>query len=160
VKFAISDLRQQPGFFDLVADRIWTAWWKRHGVARDYIVARLRENLSAQTIPFALVAHEGEAFLGTASVIASDLDERPQYTPWVAAVWIEPEFRARRVGTALVAAATEKAFGLGSQQVFLCAAPPRRSYYERLGWAPIEEDVGDLQLTVFRKEREGATFAP
>ena len=43
---AISDLRQRPDFFDAVADRIWQAWWKRHGVPLDYITARLTENLA------------------------------------------------------------------------------------------------------------------
>ena len=84
--FTISDLRQCPEFFDIVAERIWQAWWKADGHPFDYISGRLRENLSDTPIPFALVAHDGETFLGTASVIASDLAERPQFTPWVAAV--------------------------------------------------------------------------
>src|ERR1700687_4196976 len=94
--FAISDLRQCPEFFDIVADRIWQAWWKADGHPLDYISGRLRENMNATPIPFALVAHDGKSFLGTASVIASDLPERPQLTPWVAAVWVEAH--ARRGG--------------------------------------------------------------
>lgn len=73
--FTISDLRQFPEFFDIVAERIWQAWWKADGHPLDYISGRLRENLSDTPIPFALVAHDGETFLGTASVIASDLAE-------------------------------------------------------------------------------------
>jgi hypothetical protein len=76
--FTISDLRQFPEFFDIVAERIWQAWWKADGHPLDYISGRLRENLSDTPIPFALVAHDGETFLGTASVIASDLAERPE----------------------------------------------------------------------------------
>jgi GNAT superfamily N-acetyltransferase len=100
--FTISDLRQRPAFFDSVADRIWQAWWKADGHPLDYITVRLRENLSAAPIPFALVAHDAEGFLGTASVIASDLAERPHLTPWIAAVWVEPQARRRGVGAALV----------------------------------------------------------
>ncbi|MBR1218174.1 GNAT family N-acetyltransferase [Bradyrhizobium sp. U87765 SZCCT0131] len=151
--YSISDLRQRPDFFDTVADRIWSAWWQRHGVARGYIVGRLQENLGAAAIPFALVAHRDDVFMGMASVIASDLDERPQYTPWVAAVWVEPQFRTQRLGGALVDAATEAAFRLGEPCLYLCAAAPRRAFYERLGWQPIEEQVGELRLTVFRKDR-------
>jgi hypothetical protein len=84
--FTISDLRQCPEFFDTVADRIWREWWQLNGYPLEYISTRLRENMDAAPIPFALVAHEGEKFLGTSSVIASDLEERPQLTPWVAAV--------------------------------------------------------------------------
>ena len=71
--FTISDLRQRPQFFDTVADRIWQAWWKADGHPLDYISGRLRENMRATPIPLALVAHDGESFLGTASVIASGL---------------------------------------------------------------------------------------
>ena len=76
--FTISDLRQHPEFFDTVADRIWQAWWRDGGHPLDYISGRLRENMNATPIPFALVAHDGKSFVGTTSVIASDLPERPQ----------------------------------------------------------------------------------
>ena len=75
--FTISDLRQCPEFFDIVADRTWQAWWKDGGHPLEYISDRLRENMKATPIPFALVAHDGKSFLGTTSVIASDLPERP-----------------------------------------------------------------------------------
>ena len=150
---AISDLRQRPEFFDAVADRIWRAWWQPNGVPLDYIVGRLRENMVASPIPCAFVAHVGEAFAGTASIIASDLDERPQCTPWVAAVWIEPAFRSRGVGRQLVDHATAYAFGLGVPRVYLTARPARRSYYEELGWTPIEDGVGGLRMTVFARDR-------
>jgi len=100
--FTISDLRQRPEFFDTVSDRIWRAWWQADGHPLEYISTRLRDDMNDAPIPFALVAHDGEMFLGTASVIASDLEERPQLTPWVAAVWVEPQARQHGVGGALV----------------------------------------------------------
>jgi N-acetylglutamate synthase-like GNAT family acetyltransferase len=150
--FAISDLRQRPEFFDHVAERIWQAWWKADGHPLDYISGRLRENLSATPIPFALIAHDGEAFLGTASVIASDLAERPQFTPWVAAVWVDLQARQRGVGAALVDRAVQDCFALGVGRAFLCARPHRSAYYERLGWNPIERDVGPHQMSVLIRD--------
>lgn len=147
----ISDLRQVPEFFDTVADRIWQAWWKRHGVPETYIVERLRENMKGNDLPIALVAHRGAAFLGTASLLVSDLDERPQYTPWVAAVWTDPDARGQGVAPALIECAYTEAFARGHDKVYLCAAPPRRDYYLHLGWKPIEDEVGPLRLTVFEK---------
>jgi N-acetylglutamate synthase-like GNAT family acetyltransferase len=150
--FTISDLRQCPEFFDTVAERIWQAWWKADGHPIDYISGRLRESLSATPIPFALVAHHGEAFLGTASVIASDLAERPQFTPWVAAVWVDPEARQRGVGAALVDRAAQDCFALGVARAFLCARPQRAGFYERLGWTSIEREVGRHQLSVLIRD--------
>jgi GNAT superfamily N-acetyltransferase len=147
--FAISDLRQRPEFFDAVADRIWRAWWKEIGYPLDYITGRLTENLNAEPIPIALVAHNGAEFLGTASVIASDLEQRPQLTPWVAAVWVEPQARSRGVGRALVRRAARDCFALGIARAYLCARPALTSFYERIGWTAIEHDVGEHGLTIF-----------
>jgi GNAT superfamily N-acetyltransferase len=151
----ISDLRQRPEFFDTVADRIWRAWWKERGFPLSYIAGRMQENLNADPLPIALVAHEGATFLGTSSVIASDLEDLPQYTPWVAAVWVDPQYRERQIGRALVARAANDVFDLGIDRVYLCAAKGRRNFYVRQGWVPIEEDVGSRQVTVFALERAG-----
>src|SRR5699024_8223156 len=113
---------------------------------------RLHENLAPSPIPLALVAHEGGRFLGTASVIASDLPERPHLTPWVAAVWVEPDARRRGLGAALVNRATQACFDLGAAAAYLCARPERHAFYERLGWTKMESDVGPSCLGVFIRD--------
>jgi GNAT superfamily N-acetyltransferase len=150
--FTISDLRQRPEFCDTVADRIWQAWWEPDDYPLDFISGRLRENMSAAPIPFALVAHDGERFLGTASVIASDLAERPQMTPWVAAVWVEQEARRHGVGAALVDRAARECFALGVSRAYLCARPRLSRFYEGLGWTAFERKVGPHQMSVFVRE--------
>jgi N-acetylglutamate synthase-like GNAT family acetyltransferase len=158
--FTISDLRQRPEFFHTVADRIWQGWWKADGHPLDYISGRLRENLSATPIPFALVAHHGETFLGTASVIASDFAERPQFTPWVAAVWVDPQARQHGAGAALVDRAAQDCFALGVSRVFLCARPPLTPYYERLGWTAIEREIGQHRMSVLIRNAVNINRSP
>jgi GNAT superfamily N-acetyltransferase len=153
MNFAISDLRQRPEFFDCVADRIWNAWWKSRGFPLSHIRGLLEANMNAETIPFALVAHESATFLGTASVIASDLDELPQYTPWVAAVWVDAAYRQHRVGRSLVARAADDVFALGIDRAYLYAAEVRRNFYLRQGWQPILENFGPRGVTVYVRNR-------
>jgi GNAT superfamily N-acetyltransferase len=152
--FTISDLRRRPEFFDHVADRIWEAWWMPNGYPLEYIRGRLAENMRDTPIPLALVAHDGSTFLGTASVIASDLDERPDLTPWVAAVWVEETARGRGIGAALVDSATQACFSIGFARAYLCARPRMTRFYERLGWTVLERKVGPNQLSVFAKEAD------
>jgi N-acetylglutamate synthase-like GNAT family acetyltransferase len=147
--FTISDLRQRPDFFDTVTMRIWQAWWEASGTPLGYISERLRENMEAAPIPFALVAHDGETFLGTSSVIASDLAERPQLTPWVAAVWVEETARRHGVGAALVDRAAQDCFSLGVSRIYLCARPRMTGFYEGLGWTLSERKIGPHQMSVF-----------
>jgi GNAT superfamily N-acetyltransferase len=160
MRFAISDLRQEPQFFDIVADRIWQTWWQPNGFPRDYIATGLTKNMTDTPIPFALVAHDGEKFLGTASVIAADLEERPLLTPWVAAVWVEEDARRHGVGAALVDRATEGCFALGERRVYLCARARMAGFYERLGWTMIERGVGPHELDVFFRERAPLNSRP
>lgn len=83
-EITITDLRNAPQFAPDIADRIWRAWWRPNGFPLEHITALIGENLGNGPLPFAIVAHQGSTFVGTASVIASDMEERPDYTPWVA----------------------------------------------------------------------------
>jgi GNAT superfamily N-acetyltransferase len=160
IVFTISDLRQRPEFFDPVADRIWRAWWEPNGHPLVYIRGRLEENMQDTPIPLALVAHHSGTFLGTASLIASDLDERPELTPWVAAVWVEERARGQGIGAALVDAAAHASFTLGFSRTYLCARARMTHFYERLGWTLIERRVGPHQLDVFVRESDAASSPP
>jgi GNAT superfamily N-acetyltransferase len=152
IAFEIADLRQHPEFFDAAADRIWQAWWKPHGYSLEHLRNRLRENLELEPIPAALIAHWDGRFLGTASVIESDLPERPQYAPWVAAVWVEPAARRHGIATALVEHAVQYCFALEIDRAYLCARTERTAFYQGLGWRIIERDVGTVPLNVFVRD--------
>jgi GNAT superfamily N-acetyltransferase len=147
---SIVDLRERPDFAATVADRVWRAWWEPKGYTLAFIESLVQRNLSSDPIPFAIVAHDSAVFLGTASVIACDLDARPQYTPWVAAVWVDPEHRSGGIGGALVRAGAERARALGFDAAYLCALPHRHEFYLRLGWQMIETGLTEVGLAVFR----------
>jgi GNAT superfamily N-acetyltransferase len=149
----IVDLRDARRFADVVADRIWSAWWAPSVAALEDVKVALGECLAPDDMPFTLVAVEGERFLGTASGIVSDLAARPQFSPWIAALWVEPEARGRVLGAALMETARARLFQLGNTDVFLCARPTLRGYYERHGWRRIEEAVGPDVLDVWKRQR-------
>lgn len=142
----ITCLSEQPHFRGAVSDRIWKAWWRDEGYLLEQIDSRVRQSLGPETIPAALVATAGERFLGTVSLIDSDMDERPGYSPWIAALWVDPEHRRQGIGAALVQAAAARAFAAGFPTVYLCATPGNAPFYIPLGWQQIEEDVAGLNI--------------
>lgn len=148
----ISDLRERPGFLDLVSDRLWHAWW--HDSPYDLPAFRnmVALGLGAGPVPSVFVAHEGETFLGTASVIENDLAERPQYQPWIAGVWVEEAARSRGAGRLLVERAAQAIFRAGFPRAYLYAGAHRVSFYTGLGWQPVETEVGVERVTVFAME--------
>ena len=149
MNFTVSDLCEYPIFFDTIADRIWRAWWKLQGPSLDKVHGALGKALSDRTTTFALIAHVGEQYWGSTLGIASDLKDRPQYSPWVAAVWVDPEHRRKNVGRTLVQAARQSLFNLGARRVYLCSPPERRNFYTRQGWVPIEENVGSDHQIIY-----------
>jgi predicted N-acetyltransferase YhbS len=149
----ITDLRECPEFFDIVADRVWRAWWRPNGHPLEKVSTGLREMMKGERIPFALVARDGAQFLGSTLGIECDLAERPQYAPWVAAVWVEPQHRLKTVGRSLVGRAVQNCFERGFPRVYLCSSPERWNFYTRQGWTPIEHGVGDGNQTVYVQER-------
>ena len=138
----ILEIRQCPQFAGCVADRIWRAWWKDKGAGIEVVTALVRQNLvSEASQPFCLVAHHEEMFLGTVSVIASDVAARPALTPWVAALWVEPASRGRGTATALLQAAVVRARALGERRLFLHCADRMAGFYEARGWVLFERDA-------------------
>jgi GNAT superfamily N-acetyltransferase len=144
-------LPERPQFRETVSDRIWNAWWRDAGHSFEEIDERVRQSLDADTIPVALVAVRGDQFLGTVSLIDSDMDERPGYSPWVAALWVDPEHRRQGIGAALVEAAAARAFAAGCATVYLCATPQNSPLYLALGWRQIEADVAGLNIFVLSR---------
>jgi predicted N-acetyltransferase YhbS len=149
--YTISNLRDQPHLAEAATDRIWSAWWRE----KDYPIGHVRElvdqNLYSNGLPLALVAHEGNVFIGTVSVIENDMDERPEYSPWVAALWVEPANRKSGIGSALVRAATEAAFEQGVSSVFLCASVEISPFYKRLGCTEVEQNVLGMNVLAFKR---------
>ena len=153
MEFTVSNICDRPEFFDAIADRMWRAWWQPKGHSLSQVSANLRNMLrDYKPIPFGLVAHKNELFLGSTLGIASDLEERPDYSPWVAAVWTEPEYRGKEIGRTLVTSAAKACFTRGFKRIYLCSAPKLRNFYVRQGWSPIEENVGAKALTVYVKD--------
>jgi hypothetical protein len=152
--YSISNLRERPEFFDTIANRVWHQWWKPRGFPLAHVADRLSEHMDAKTIPCALVAHDGPKFKGSTLIIDSDLDDRPQYSPWVAALWVEFYCRRRGVGAALIERAAQTAFGGGIARIYLCATRTNRDFYLERSWIAIDEDVGEDLLTVMVRDRE------
>lgn len=142
----ISHLRGVPHFADIIADRGWHAWWQDSGVPLADYRAHLEQMIKGFGIPSGFVAHIGTQYRGSSLLTESDHDMRPNLTPWIAALWVEPE--ARRIGIAqdLITAARIEAQKLGHEKCYLCASPDNSAYYLKRGFEQIEANVGGLNI--------------
>ena len=102
------------------------------------------------------VLFDGGQPVATAGVVRSDLDTRPELTPWLAGLFVAPEFRRRGHATALVRRA--EAFArVRSVPVLWLYTAKAESLYARLGWqrAGIEQEDGEQVVLMRRSLSEG-----
>jgi GNAT superfamily N-acetyltransferase len=152
--FQVSDFREQRGYGATIAERVWSAWWKGAGHPLADVERHMGEMAGQNPLPMAVVAHDAGGYLGSAFLIHSDLEARPQYSPWVAAVWVDADKRRRGVGRALVAEAVRNAARLGFAEVYLCCRPEMEGFYTAMGWTVFERAVGAERLSVLKRELE------
>jgi len=151
-KIVITNLQKKPEFLSAVANRIWETWSKGDGLTLEQVIERGEEIIRSGT-EFTLVAHIDEAFVGTISLIKSDLDERPELTPWLAGLWVDTAYRKHRVGSRLLAAAEHQAFSANIDRLYLCCVRQLRAFYHGVGWLEVEENVGRDAVSVFQKSK-------
>ena len=145
----IEDIREQLVFRSLVADRIWRAWWEPSGATLAEVEDALGAVIAAGDFPFTLIARSGDRFIGTVTAIQSDIADRPDLGPCIAALWVEPEARGQGVARGLVNAALLRLGQVGHTGAYLAAKPHLHGYYAARGWTVTERAVGDDRLDVF-----------
>ena len=70
--------------------------------------------------------------VGSASLIAQDMDTRPELSPWLASVYVAAEHRRQGIGSALVRRVAQEAAALGVETLYLFT-PDQEHFYARLG---------------------------
>ena len=88
-------------------------------------------------VPSVMVAWEDETLLGSAMLVAHDMETRPQWSPWLAGVVVAPEHRRRGIGASLVKRVITEARALGFPVLYLYTFSTEH-YYSRLGWRFME----------------------
>lgn len=129
------------------------AQWGRYrpDESLDERTARLSAACGRGGVPSVVVAIDGDALLGSAMLIESDMDERPELTPWLAGVYVVEAHRGCGYGTALVERIEREAELVGVERLYLYT-PDAMEFYARSGWAPLErcEHLGQ-QVTIMVK---------
>jgi GNAT superfamily N-acetyltransferase len=76
-------------------------WYYNNGELAEAISYH-RKTAQKSTIPFSLVALERNRLIGTISVIEEDMETRPELTPWLGCLFVDPSFRGGGIATALI----------------------------------------------------------
>lgn len=127
----IDHLCRTPAHLHQVASWIHGAFWTRSGKGVETVIGLLREARDPHRIPLSLLAFVEREPAGTVNLVASDSRTRPDLSPWLAALYVDPSRRGRGIGARLVRRLVAEASRLGCTEVFLETDIPE--FYERLG---------------------------
>jgi GNAT superfamily N-acetyltransferase len=139
-EYRIESLADHPALIPTLAAWHHAQWsYLDVGVSVAQRAAALRTH-RRNAVPMTVVALSGETLLGSASLIAHDMDTRMDLSPWLASVYVAPSCRGHGIGSALVHEIVDSATDLGFLALYLFT-PDRARFYERLGWHVLEHLV-------------------
>ncbi|KZL06441.1 GNAT family N-acetyltransferase [Pseudovibrio sp. Ad26] len=147
---SISKLADVPQFLEPAAKGMWLEWWEEEGHPIEDVYEELRTSLNKESIPTTLIAHNQTEFLGMVMLVQSDMSKRPQYSPWLASLWVAPEHQGKGIGSRLTKELEALALNDGTTHLYLFAKLSLHRFYEGLGWQCIENDVNGVDI--FRKQ--------
>ncbi|MBW6426013.1 GNAT family N-acetyltransferase [Rhizobium sp. XQZ8] len=141
----IADLRECPWFAHTAAHRLWKEWWRDERTFA-HVRAKVEASVAGGPFPFTLIAQEQGTFIGTVSVVESNMEPRRDLSPWLSGLWVDESYRGRGWGSALLKAAIGKARANGRPDIYLTSKADRRRFYGTRGWRSICEVAGDIEV--------------
>jgi len=142
-------LADRPEFIPQLADWHFREWgYLRPSDSVANRVQLLRERSGRTELPITFVASSGAELLGSAMLIHREMDTHPQFTPWLAGVFVAPAHRRHGIGSALARYVVREAAARGYHTVYLFT-PSAQDFFLRLGWSIVEHTrYRDTDVTI------------
>jgi GNAT superfamily N-acetyltransferase len=142
VPISIVSTADRPDLVEVTARWRWEAFF-RHSEPFEAILKAAQQTSAQQnaaigrTMPRTFVLLVDDEPVGTASLVAHDLDERPDLTPWLAGVFVAPHARRQGYAVQLVRAVEQEARKASVSTLWLYTNTAER-IYARAGWQTVE----------------------
>ena len=112
---------------------------------------RLIQASGRSAIPIVFVAVRGPVLIGSAALVSNDMKDRPELSPWLAAVYVKPEWRRSGIASMLISHAEEVAMSLCVATLYLFTEH-QEQFYVRRGWNLIEHtEYSGVSVSVMKR---------
>ena len=141
----IVHLYQHPQYISSVAEWIYNEFWMdKPGFSPAFFENELKKAAKPDNLPISFLALFDDIPVGTVNFIENDDEDRKHLYPWLAALYVLPEYRKAGVGSALVGKVKAQAQLMGIKEFFLGTDNPK--FYEKLGAEFFEQARSDLVI--------------
>lgn len=136
----IDYLAHWPGLIpELVAllHQEWADLYQAAGIDETQLRQVLTERTSVDTLPITLLAVKDGALVGAGSIKLTEPGTKEGLSPWLAGIFVKPQYRGLGFGRDIVLALEAKAQQLGVETLYL-SADTAVDFYLSLGWQVLE----------------------
>ena len=142
-------LADRPEFIPTLAEWHFREWaYLRPGDSIANRIRLLQERSGRRELPITFVALSGTELLASAMLMHHEMDSRPQYTPWLAGVFVAPAQRQRGIGRALTQHVVSETAARGFATLYLFT-PTAEAFFSHLGWSIVERTrYRDADVTI------------
>ena len=156
----IIPLHERPEFIDACSAWAYGQW----GVHTTRTLEETRLLFASAAhgtgLPLTWVAQHGDYPVGMASLFEDDCSKRPDLRPWLAAVFVHPDYRGRRLAARLIETVEHVAHARGEERLYLITAH-QQTLYERHGWCKTGTvDYSDRACVLMEKHFASADAQP
>jgi N-acetylglutamate synthase-like GNAT family acetyltransferase len=146
----ILDLREEPQHIHILAEWHHHQWSSLNpDGSLEKRIAKMQDYLSDDFVPSTLIA-KTDKLLGSAAIVENDMDTKPELTPWLASVFVAPQYRNQGIGSQLVKQLMDEAKQAGIETIYLFT-PDQVNFYQKLGWEVFSsEEYRGHSVTVMR----------
>ncbi|WP_245330765.1 GNAT family N-acetyltransferase [Acetoanaerobium pronyense] len=152
-RMTIDYLCNHPEYLETVANWIYNEFVAKSekNLKKLELITKYFKNTSLTSFPITLIAVIDNECVGTISIFENDLKTQDELTPWLASLYVSPNYRSQGIAEQLINRVREVVKGLGFKTLYL-RTEHTSEYYKRLGWEYVYKthDEKGQETQVFR----------
>jgi GNAT superfamily N-acetyltransferase len=141
----IIPLNECPEFYPILAHWSFCQWYTERDIPFSTLLAAYNKRVFEKSMPYTFTAVCGTLPVGMASLKENDLWSRKDINPWLASVYVIPQFRRSGIGSMLIGKVLEKAESENFKRIHLFLGSSDNAllekYYTKRGWKFLESAV-------------------
>lgn len=151
----IDYLGNWPGLIPELAALLYQEWadlYLAAGIDQAQLQQVLTERTAVDTLPITLVLVKDGELVGAGSIKLTEPGTKEGLSPWLAGIYVKPQYRGLGLGRDIVLALEAKAQQLGVETLYL-SADSAVDFYLSLGWQVLErlESLGVRDVALMSK---------
>ncbi len=158
MNYIIEPLDKYPGYAPICAHWSFCQWYLKRGVPFKAVINDYKSRTKSTDLPITYIAVHNSVPIGMATLNQDDLWNRKELGPWLASLYVLPDFRKNGVGKDLVQAIITEATKRNFKNIYLFLGQygqeALKDYYGDVGWkffeSPIDNDGNETKILEYK----------